>query len=99
MTEMKRDRDDYLAGHTGINVWIGVKYHRIDSDYRDTWSMRVIVRDIMNQQNAQSNIPNLVIIGEFPIQTNGHLTRLGVQRNEVWNIPAHLLFYPQGVLC
>jgi hypothetical protein len=25
MPEMKRHRDGYLAGHTGINVWIGVK--------------------------------------------------------------------------
>jgi hypothetical protein len=49
LPEMKRDKDDYLAGNTGINVWIGVKYHRIDSDRRDTWWMSVAVRDTTNR--------------------------------------------------
>ena len=48
------DRDNYIAGHTGINVWIGVFYHRVNSDDRDTWWISVAVRDVGNQQNAQA---------------------------------------------
>jgi hypothetical protein len=95
--QMKRDRDNYISGHTGINVWIGVVYHRINSDDRDTWWMSVAVRDIGNQQNAQANVPNLIVVGELPIQPNGHIPRLGRQRNEQWHIPTALLFYPQNV--
>ena len=60
--------------------------------------MSVAVRDATNQQNAQPNIPNLVVVGELSTPANGHLNRLGVQRDEVWMVPTHLLFYPQGVL-
>jgi hypothetical protein len=95
--QTKRDRNNYISGHTGINVWMGAFYHHIKSDDRDTWWMSVALHDVGNQQNAQPNVPNVIVVGKLPIQANRHIPRLERQRNEQWHVPTALLFYPQNV--
>src|SRR5438046_2562582 len=44
--QWKRDRDVYLGWTTGVNVWIGLRYYRNNSDHTDTWWMGVAHRDL-----------------------------------------------------
>jgi len=94
---MTEDRDIYLGHTTGVNIYIGVKYHR--NEREDSWWMCVAHRNITAAhpgQNAPANLPAAVIVGELQ-PVGSRYPKVTIPRGEQWTVPTTLLYHPQPV--
>ena len=94
MATLLARRDYYLSHNTGVNVWIGVQYCKENG----TWWMSVAHRDFtavrQPEQQVQDNWPPSIWLYQLG---NGQYEPLTTPRNEVWDIPMEMLFYPDPV--
>lgn len=94
MATLLARRDFYLSHSTGVNVWIGVQHCRENG----TWWMSVARRDFsavrQPEQQTQDNWPPSIWLYQL---ANGQHEPLTTPRNEVWDIPMDMIFYPDPV--
>ena len=94
MVTLLARRDYYLSHNTGVNVWIGVQHCKENG----TWWMSVAHRDLFAvrqpEQKVQDNWPPSIWLYQL---ANGQYEPLTTPRNEIWDIPMEMIFYPDPV--